>query len=270
MQWSIWIFTLNTINKAYEQLLCSSRHGWFPHEFCCQTLEISQLSELWRFQNYRLWTWLYICVYRLCYNRLRPKKSLGNSRMLLLEPWTAGARKEPRGDMFLLPIKRKLLSFNKKKKSGPEQGERWGFQSSPAFSPPEWARWHSSGRLDHTPSLASYNNNETTPCISDLGSFSSSSERDSSLEFRVDTSIAGFSRADGSRVVLHQQDTWAQVFGPRMRCSRGPAQASANSVNFLSLWLKLVSMDQQFDIFPLWCYIHVSTFNMSDWMNIVV
>lgn len=45
--------------------------------------------------------------------------------MLLLESWTVGARKEPRGDMFLLPVKLKLLSFNKKTNQGQNKGNAW-------------------------------------------------------------------------------------------------------------------------------------------------
>ena len=105
--------------------------------------------------------------------------------MLLLKSWTIGAGKEPRGDIFLLPTKLKLLSFNKKKNQGQNKGSTGASGGHPLLHSRASPLTHSLGRLDHTPSPASYNNNETTLCISDLGSFSSSSERDSSSEWSL-------------------------------------------------------------------------------------
>lgn len=114
---------------------------------------------------------------------------------------------------------------------------------------------------DHTPSPESHNN-QSIPRISEFGFFSSVSERDSSFKWSLPS-------------LASPELVKAKWFFPsrthRLRClaleRRGSgvsAQVPVKCVNFLSLWLKLVSLDQQFDVFPLWCHIHVSTFNISD------
>lgn len=182
--------------------------------------------------------------------------------MLFLKSLTAGpGGKELKCAILHRSVKPEHFHFNKQTNQG-RNGELWDFRRPPASWPQNEPPNTQLRPPDHTPSPESQNNNQSTPRISQFGFFSSFSERDPRFEW----SLPCLSSPEPGKAMwfFPQQDTQAQVFGRRVGGSGVSAQVPVKSINFLSLWLKLVSLDQQFDIFPLWCYIHVSTFNMSD------